>query len=1017
MVRRPIVMVLGVGLIALGSVTSFLRMPIDLFPDLNYPLINVVTQYPAGTAEDMETLITRPIETAVRSLPGLQRLRSTSTAGFSQVTVEFIWGTSALNARELVLSALGQASAALPSGARPELENVGSSLAMVSSYTLVGGDSPAALRDWADYVLGPALGALPGIAEVQVFGGERAALRVDLDPGRLRQLGLGAAQIVQAIRDANVLGTGGFIEAHGRDILVESRGQLRSLDDLATVQIGRDEERRPLLLKDVATLYVGGLPERYVVTVDHAPAVAFTIRKQPDASTLDVSRAVEARLETLKPPEGARIEKFYDQADIIGLAYRNMRDQLLIGGALAVITLFWALGRSRAALAVAVSVPLSVFATFLLMDWAGFGLNLMTLGALTITIGMIDDDAVLVIENIFRHRQMGKPSFQATIDGTSEIIGADVAGTLTTVAAFAPLVLLSGLPGRMFLPFGLTFGFVLLLSLLFSLSILPWVTARWLPSPEHGFDLSKTTSGRFFQWIARINRGLLEVLLRRRWLTIAGAVVILAGMSGLVTLNPVRFLPLLDEDSLLLSYQLAPGTALSESDRIGHELEALVLAEPGVKGVFRRTGSPAGTFFIEGPDQGEITIRLDHQAGRTAQQVKTSVEAKVAGIPGLVTRLNEPTSEKLDESFSGLPAMFGITVFADRLDELYDAARRVEDIARKTEGIDKVVNNTKIPVESLVVEIDRAACARLGVAPLRVQEAVEIAIQGVEAVETLVDGRVIRVFVRYAAAAGEPLDKLRHVVVAGPDGALIPLPQLATIKPALAYPTIEHLWGSRSLTLTAEVEGSPFAVMPRLDRAVAGLKLPEGIRVSYVGQYRELSHTVMQSIWILLGAAALVYAIMVVQLRSLLDAAIVLVKLPIDFAGAALALYVTHQTLDLTVVLGFITLVGVAMNNGIVLLSFATQLRKEGLDAVSAIHKAVEVRIRPMLLSYLTTVLALIPAAIGIGSGPQLLQPLGIMLFGGLSLGVVMTLNLIPVVYVATERWRGQPRLEGPAIR
>lgn len=1008
LIRRPFIPFLGVLLLVAGGLTSFRQLPVDLFPDLNYPLINIVTHYPAGTAQDVELLITRPIENVMRGLQGLRRLRSISTAGFSQVTVEFAWGTNVLGARQLVSSALAQVSPSLPVRITPELENIGTSLAMVSTYTVSGGENPVALRNWTQYVLAPALASVRGVALVHVMGGGRAALRIDLDPLRLKAHHLSASDISTAIRRANVLGTGGFIEAYGRDQLITSRGQIRDIKELKGVLVGRNASGLPVTLGDVAKVYAGALPERYTITQDRLPAVAFLIQKQPGASTLAVSSGIDAALARLSPPGGAHIEKFYDQADIIGLAYRNMRNQLLLGALLAVVTLFAVLGRSRTTWIVAVTIPLSVIGAFIFLRWAGFGTNLMTLGAITVTIGLINDDAVIVLENIFRHRQIGKDPLRATLEGTREIMPADAAGTFTVLAAFVPLVMLTGLAGRLFLPFGLSFAFVLLLSLVFSLTLIPWATARWLPPANVPFNPTETLGRRWIHWVGQVNHRVLNHLLKHRTTTILVALLLMVSSMALLVFNPARFLPLLDENSLLLSYQLAPGTSLTESDAVGDRLEALALAQPGVKAVFRRTGSPESSFFVEGPDEGELVLRLDRNSALSALQIKNALNAKLADIPGLLTRINEPTSEKLEESFSGLPALFGITVFGNNLAELHAAADQVEAAARAVPGLSNVINNAKVPVDTLNVDIDRRACARYGVAPQDVATAVQTAMQGMDASQSIVDGKILHLFIRYAVQSRRNAVDLGQVLVRGPDHTLIPVSQLARIISRSTYASIEHQFGTRALTLTADVSGNPLTVISHLNKAISKLALPQDIRVAYTGEYRQLIQTMGQVAAILVISALLVYGIMAIQLGNLLDPAVVLVKLPIDFMGAALALFLTRHEIDFTVLIGFITLVGVAVNNGIVLLSFVQQLRRQGYDAVSAVHEAVDVRIRPLLLTQITAVLALVPAAIGLGSGPQLLQSLAIMMFGGLTVGTFLTLNFIPVIYVATERWRKQ---------
>jgi CzcA family heavy metal efflux pump len=1006
MIRHPFAIIIGVLVVAIGGMVSFRALPVDLFPDLNYPLINIITHYPAGTSEDIEQLVTRPIENAMLGLNELRRVRSVSAPGFSQVTVEFNWGVDVLQARQLVDSRLSQSAGSLPPGARPELQNIGTSLAVLSTYVLTGGD-PTALRSWAQYELAPRLGALPGIARVDVLGGGVSAWRIDLDPQRLLQHHLSSADITAAIRSENVLDTGGYLEQHGRDLLVRTEGRIRTPKDLENVVVARGPDGRPLRLGEVAKVYAGTMPERYVASSGRLPAVAFTIQKQPQASTLSVSQAVDAELAAIPLPPDAKLAKFYDQAEIIGLAYRNMRNNLLAGALFAVVALVAVLGLHRISLIVAVTIPLTMLGTFIAMRVIGFGVNLMTLGAMTVATGLLVDDAIIVLENIMRHRQKGLAPLAAVFSGTREIFGPDVAGTLTVLAAFLPLTLISGLAGRLFQPFGLIFTVLIALSLLFSLTVIPVVAAYWLPRKlPVGGQHRPTDHPRWLAWLAAGNRCALEWLLTHRATAIVGALVLFAGSVALLSLNPVRFLPLLDEDSLLLSYQLAPGTSLTESNRVGDELEALALTIPGVTGVYRRTGSPQESFYLEGPDQGELVIRLARNGSVDAVAAKRQLEGKLATLPGIITRINEPTTEKLDESFSGLPALFGITVYGNDLAALHTAAARIEDVAGQVEGMGNVVNNTKVPVNQVVVQIDRDAGARLGVDARTVAEAVRLAMQGDAVTDVIVNQRPIPLFLRYADAARGSASALADVLVRAKDGRAILLGQLARIQPMTGYPTIEHQHGTRALTMTAEIDGNPLTVIDRLNRAIAALHLPLGIQVAYTGEYRQLLDTLEQWLAVVALAALLVYGIVAVQLGSLLDPLIVLAKLPIDFMGAAVALFLTRQPVDLTVLIGAVTLIGVSVNNGITLLTFTRNLRREGLDAAAAVREAAALRFRPTLLSNLTAMLALIPAALGIGQGPQLLQPLGVMLFGGLTAGALLTLTLLPVLYVATERWR-----------
>ena len=1006
--RRPIVFVIGVVVLAITGLSSMGRLPIDLFPDLNYPLVNVITHTPAGAARDVEQLITRPIENAMLGLNDLQRVRSVSAPGFSQVTIEFRWGVDVIQARQIVASRLSQALGSLPPGVRPEIENIGTSLAMVSTYS-VSGDDPVALRGWAQYQLAPRLESLAGVAHVLVMGGGRESFRIDLDPDKLVAHRVSPVRVIEAIGDENVLDTGGRLDQHGRELLIRTDGLIRDVKTLRGVVVQRGEDGRPVTLGEVARVYRGPLPERYRVTANRHPAVVFTIQKQPGASTMAVSREVDRILQDIKPPGGARIGKFYDQAEIIGLAYRNMRNNLLIGALLAVVTLLWVMGRDRTTWIVAVTLPMAVLGSFALMDLFGLGFNLMTLAALTVAIGLIADDSVIVLENIDRHRAMGKPPMRATLDGLREIVAPDLAGTLTVLAAFAPLLLVTGLAGRLFRPFGLTFSFMLVLSFVFSVALVPVAAAHWLRPFEKIKTARQSLGARLIAHLGRLNDRALVRLLRHPVVTIAVALTLLVGSMGLLTLNPVRFMPLLDEDSLLVSYELAPGTSLTESDRFGDEIESRFLALAAVESVFRRTGSPEDSFYLEGPEQGELVVRLRASAGVSAGAVRAQLEETLASYPGVLDRVGDPTTEKIDESFSGLPALFGVTVFSTDLKTLYAAAGKVENAVSATPGFANVINNTKVPIDQIVVRIDRAACAELRVEAKTVADTVHIAMEGFSADETLLDQKPMRFFVRYANESRNAPDAIKRLLVRTPDGRSIPLARLAHVTQEHGYPTIEHQHGVRSLTMSAEIQGNPLAAIHRLDRAIAALNLDPGVQVGYAGEYKQLLITGSQTLWALLGAALLVYGVVAFQLGGLLDPLIVLVKLPIDFLGAAIALAIMRQPLDVTLPLGLITLVGVSVNNAIVLLTFTRNFRRDGLDAAEAVQRAVSLRFRPMLLTHITTLLALVPAAIGLGRGPQLLQPLGVMLFGGLTAGTLLTLTLLPVIYVATDRFRRTP--------
>ncbi|MCU7939731.1 MAG: efflux RND transporter permease subunit, partial [gamma proteobacterium symbiont of Bathyaustriella thionipta] len=914
--QRPVIFIFAAILLALSGLSALRMLPVDLFPNLDYPLINIITHYPAGTAEDMEQLITRPIESAMLGLNDLQRVRSTSSPGFSQISVEFTWGVDAEQARQRVFSRLAQMSAQLPVNARPELENIGSSLAMLSTYILQG-DDPVALRSWVQYQLAPRLATLNGVARVEVMGGGKRAWRVDIDPLKLQQSGLNINTVSDAIYHANILNTGGYIEQQGRDLLIRTDGRLLTLDDLKNVVVGMSHRGVIITLSNIADIYQGIKPQRYNITANTLPAVALTIQKQTRASSLEVSNTVDEALSEIQLPQGVHLSKFYDQSEIIGLTYRNMRNHLLMGAFLAILSVIFILGHNRTSYVIAITFPLTVLGTFWLMHSLNLGLNLMTLGALTVAIGMVADDAIVVLENIDRHRNLGQSPWDATLIGLREIIGADISGTLTVLAAFAPLVLVSGLAGRLFHPFGLSFSLLLLFSLILSLTIIPLAAVYWMRPVKKGTKKHLTLGERWVKWLEKVNLTFLDHLIRHKKITLLLAVIILAGSSVLLIFNPIRFLPLLDENSLLLSYQLTPGTSLTESNRVGLELERAILEIPKVQAVFRRTGSPESSFYLEGPDQGELVVRLDRSQQANALQIKKKLDQLLVSMPGVIGRVNEPTSEKLDESFSGMPGLFGITIYGTDLETLYAAANKVEQITRQTDGINNVVNNTKIPVDQILIRLDPVKLALRNVQASSASRAIKLALQGETISNVILNQQAIGIYLRFKTQSRQQINDLQRIPIPNRDGKNIPLGQLANISHSSGHPVIEHQHGLRSLTLSAEIDGNPVSVIATLNDNIAQLNLGDDIQVAYTGEYQQLIDTGLQMVGVLMGSALLVFAIIALQLGNFLDPLVVLVKLPLDFMGAALALFLTQQAIDLTVAIGFITLVGISTNNGI----------------------------------------------------------------------------------------------------
>ncbi len=1017
LIDHPRVALLVLAALALLGVDAAFRLPVDLFPNLDVPVVNVITHDPGAVPEDVELLVTRPIEGAMRAIPGVERVASTSAQGLSQVTVQLPWGTSVRDARQLVQTGLAHLQGVLPPGVSPRLETLGTTLEEVSGYVLYGAGDPVALGNAVRHDLAPRLQGVEGVASIQVLGGARRAFWVDLRPDLLARLHLSVADVADLLGSHNTGAVAGFLDQGGREALVRGDARLTGLDDLASVPLVSGGARS-VLLGSVAEVSEGHAPAHFSIRGDGRPAVALVVRKEPGASPARVVAGVDRALARLTGltgkgdllPPGTRVEKFYDQSEILAESEHEILVDLILGAALAVVALYLFLGALRPTLVVAATIPLTLLATLLVMRWAGLGFDTVTLTALTLAIGMLVDDAIVVAETIDHRRRTTPDPREAALAGTMEIAGPDASGTLTTVAAFLPLIFVTGIAGLFLRPFGITLAAALLVSLVLSLTLVPLLLGRGGGRAVRSEAREDFLGARL---LARLDRGLqraLGVCFRRRWLVIAVSAAAL-GLAALAALGTgVSLLPPIDEGALLIEYVMPPGTSLAESDRVGSILDRIALAERDVTTVYRRTGSPETGTQIEGVNRGELQIKLAPRGerSRSATAITADLRRAYSKIPGVVLLYHQPTQEKIDESFSGLPALFGVTVYGEDLGRLTELAGRVETLLEGDPAVSGVVNNTKVRAREIDVRLDRAALARHGARPGEVLAALRAARTGLEATTVVRQKESVGVWLRLtesgAGSAGgrapgeaDPAS-LARLPVPLSSGALVPLGRLARVEARPSPAEITRLDGEREITLVAEVDGSIPGLVRRLREQFRSLHLPAGYSVDVSGQYPVLIRTAEEMGLVLAGALLLIYLILGVQLGSWLQPLAILATVPLALAGGLVALAVTRRPVDLSVAMGALTLAGVAVNNAIVLVDFANRRTAAGLGRREALREAASVRLRPILLTTATTVAALLPAAIGTTLGSRVFQPFAITVIGGLLAALAGSLLLVPTL-------------------
>jgi len=1009
---RPLVAVLAAVVVSLLGVDAAFHLPVDLFPRLDVPVVNVVTHLPGAAPEDVELLVTRPVEGSMRALPGVRRIASTSAAGVSQVTVELAWGTSVEDARQLVQSGLARIGGLLPAAAAPRLETLGTTLQEVAVYVLYGAGDPVALGTAARHDLASRLQGVEGVASVQVLGGELPAFWVDLSAEVLARLHLTVDRVSERIAQSNRGVVAGVLARSGRESLVRGDARLRDLEDLRAVPLVSDGEGS-VLLGAVADVHEGYAPRHDAVRGDGRPAVAVVVRKQPGTSTgrvvANVDRAF-GELSGLLPP-GTAVRKVYDQSEILRASRDEILVDLALGALFAVIVLYLFLGAVRPTLIVAVTIPVTLLATVALLRLLGLGFDIVTMTALALAVGMIVDDAIVVAESVVRHavRSNGADAREAAVEGAAEIAGPDVTGTLTTVAAFLPLAFVGGIAGLFLRPFGWTVSAALLVSLALSLTLVPALFGGGRSAREGGVPGGRAAGARLLALLDRALARALGVSFRHPVAVAALALLALAGATGAVLLVPVSLLPPIDEGAILIEYVMPPGTSLAESDRVGGLLDRAVLAEPGVAAVYRRIGSPETGVQLEGVNRGELLIKLASRSERrrSVEEILSALRRSFRSIDGAVLLYHQPTQEKIDESFSGLPALFGVTVYGEDLGAITALAARVEEVLAADPAVAGVINNTKVLASETDVRLDRRALARAGAEPEAVLSALEAAGRGVEATRIVRARDQVGVWLRLGGERGRAAGRadaapnpetLGRLPVPLATGAIVPLGRLARVETRATPAAITRLDGQRSITLVAEVDGSIPGLVSRLRKRFEEVERPAGTSIGFSGQYPVLLRTAAELVAAVAGALVLIYFILVLQFGSWTRPFVILATVPLALAGALAALAVTGQGLDLSVAMGALTLVGVAVNNSIVLLHYADRHAVAAGGRAEALREAASVRLRPIVLTTATTVAALVPAAVGTTAGASIFQPFAVTVIGGLLGALVATLVVVPTL-------------------
>lgn len=1005
--NRPVIYALSL-LLTLGGLVLALRTPVDVLPDLTAPTVTVVVDAGGYTPTEVEQRVTIPLETALNGSPGLRRIRSNSATGLSVVTLEFGWTTSPAEARRITSERLQTVGDELPEDlAAPHMTPASSVMGEIMFIALRSPDSsPMEVKSVADWTVKRRLLGVPGIADIMTIGGDERQVQLLLDPAQLSLRGIGVNDVAEAMRGASENRSAGVLVEGSQEVLVEGVGRARTAEDFGDVIVG-EQGGLPVLAREVGTIRIGEGLKRGTGSYNGKPAVILALQKQPGANTLELTERLETEFAAIQKtlPKGMVLEtKVFRQSDFIERAVGNVQTALVEGLVLVSIIVLLFLASWRATLVTLAAIPVSVVSAIIAVNMVGGTINTMTLGGLAIALGVLVDDAIIVVENIVRRLRLNAESgmqlskLEVVASATSEVQGSIVYATLIILLVFLPLFGLTGIEGRLLQPLALAYGVALLASLFVALTL----------TPVLGLDaLSRSTKalGQEPAWVHRLKEryGNLLAKLLPQWKPLASVSIALVVVAGIgLALSGRAFLPEFNEGSLTVNVTTLPGTSLDASDKAAAEVEAALLSQPEVATTARRTGRAPGDPHAQEVFASEIEATLK-PGGREREELLTALREAVGRVPGVQAIFGQPISHRIDHILSGARANVAIKIFAADSATLGRLSKDVQTRIAAVPGAVDVQADTQSQVPYLRVQFRRVDLANAGISVKVAADAVSAAIGGA-VVGSLIERPVISdVVVRYDPAIVGDGTTLDSLMLSGGNGQLLPLSAVADIIRDQGPNAISRESVERVQFVLANVQGRDLgAVVADIRTAIEPVQLPQGSRIELGGQF-ESAASATQTL-LALGAIVLIGMFLLLRqaFNSSRDAGIVMLNLPLALVGGVVGLWATGGVLSVATIVGFITLFGIATRNGVMLVSHIQHVQKVDVvaDLQTAVLRASEERLVPILMTALAAGLALVPLALAIGEpGSEIQAPMAIVILFGLASSTALNMLVLPALY------------------
>jgi cobalt-zinc-cadmium resistance protein CzcA len=1032
--KHRLIVVLSVLVLVLLGIAALGTSPKEFLPDLSSPIVSVMTEKLGLAPQEVENLITRPIENNLQSLPNVLNIRSSSTSGLSIVTITFKWGTDYYLARQLIAQSLADVIPKLPAGTNPPfLSNAASRLGEVIQYYLKSDSlSLMDLRELADYDVRLRLQGVPGVSRINNVGGEVRQLQVLVDLDKLRYYNIGLNEITEALHANNLNFSGGVIPQGPIEFSVRGLGRLYTIKDLSQVVI-TTRNGVPIYLRDVAALKEGPQFRRGIVYMDGKEAVMSVATKQYGTDTQPVIDGLMKAIDEIRQflPSSVELRPFFNQEELITVSIQNLREALLIGGLAVLVVVILFLANLRTTFIIAVTLPISVMITFIFMEIFHVTLNVMSLGGIAVGLGIMIDAAIVDTENIFRWiRLHPDDSFFATLRGAVEVRRPVAYSTAIIIAVFAPLMFLTGFEGKLFLLFAFTIIVSMLVGFGLSLTLTPLVCYTLLGrgnviarSPVNNGTTKQSgtaknnqiasppsadrNEGKRESWLTRKFLHLYEPVLNRSLRnplrTVLLVTAILALTLGLIPFIGTELLPPFDENAILLKIWMPPGTSLDESSKVTNQILSVAKDAPDVRDIIATVGRPEGSEMTEGMiGFSENYIELVDRRRRTKsiQEIEKWIREKTAGFPGAVVTFQTPLNDRIEESISGTTGQLAVKIFGPDYDILAQKANQMKEIMEKIPGVTDLFMEQTSGLPLLNILIDRNQAGRYGLSPEMIGSVVETAMQGRTATTVLRDVKEFKVFVRLQERFRNDPAKVGSILIDTPSGAKVKLSQVAQIWEDTGPMLIKRENLRRRIQLTCNISGGDIqSVVSRIRSKLGEMNLPPGSTVSFGGNYERQQELNRQILTMIIISLLVVFMLLLAAFNSAWQAVLIIFTIPLALMGGVWAMFVTVTTFNVSSLIGFVAHFGLTVQKGVILVEYINDLRKEGMPLAEALVVAGKTRMRPVLMTAFAASLGVLPLALGIGAGAEIQQPMAIVLIGGLIISTPIVLVVLPMLY------------------